>query len=187
MELLNNIKYPDDLRKLSVDQLPELCQELRDDIVKELSVNPGHLASSLGVVELTVALHYVYNTPEDRIVWDVGHQAYGHKILTGRREQFCTNRKLGGIRPFPSPLESEYDTFACGHASNSVSAALGMAVAAKKTGNSDRHVVAVIGDGALSGGLAFEGLNNASSSPNDMLIILNDNNMSIDRSVGGMT
>ena len=186
MELLNNIKYPDDLRKLSVDQLPELCQELRDDIVKELSVNPGHLASSLGVVELTVALHYVYNTPEDRIVWDVGHQAYGHKILTGRREQFCTNRKLGGIRPFPSPLESEYDTFACGHASNSVSAALGMAVAAKKTGYSDRHVVAVIGDGALSGGLAFEGLNNASSSPNDMLIILNDNNMSIDRSVGGM-
>ena len=186
MELLNNIKYPDDLRKLSVDQLPELCQELRDDIVKELSVNPGHLASSLGVVELTVALHYVYNTPEDRIVWDVGHQAYGHKILTGRREQFCTNRKLGGIRPFPSPLESEYDTFACGHASNSVSAALGMAVAAKKTGNSDRRVVAVIGDGALSGGLAFEGLNNVSSSPNDMLIILNDNNMSIDRSVGGM-
>ncbi len=186
MELLNNIKYPDDLRKLSVDQLPELCHELRDDIVKELSVNPGHLASSLGVVELTVALHYVYNTPEDRIVWDVGHQAYGHKILTGRREQFCTNRKLGGIRPFPSPFESEYDTFACGHASNSVSAALGMAVAAKKTGKSDRHVVAVIGDGALSGGLAFEGLNNASSSPNDMLIILNDNNMSIDRSVGGM-
>ncbi len=186
VELLKNIKYPDDLRKLSVDQLPELCQELRDDIVKELSVNPGHLASSLGVVELTVALHYVYNTPEDRIVWDVGHQAYGHKILTGRREQFCTNRKLGGIRPFPSPYESEYDTFACGHASNSVSAALGMAVAAKKTGKDNRHVVAVIGDGALSGGLAFEGLNNVSSSPNDMLIILNDNNMSIDRSVGGM-
>lgn len=186
MELLNHIKYPDDLRKLSVDQLPELCQELREDIVKELSVNPGHLASSLGVVELTVALHYVYNTPEDRIVWDVGHQAYGHKILTGRREQFCTNRKLGGIRPFPSPYESEYDTFACGHASNSVSAALGMAVAAKKTGNDARKVVAVIGDGALSGGLAFEGLNNVSSSPNDLLIILNDNNMSIDRSVGGM-
>ncbi len=154
--------------------------------MKELSVNPGHLASSLGVVELTVALHYVYNTPEDRIVWDVGHQAYGHKILTGRREQFCTNRKLGGIRPFPSPYESEYDTFACGHASNSVSAALGMAVAAKKTGNDARKVVAVIGDGALSGGLAFEGLNNVSSSPNDLLIILNDNNMSIDRSVGGM-
>ncbi len=186
VKLLNHIKYPDDLRKLSVDQLPELCQELREDIVKELSVNPGHLASSLGVVELTVALHYVYDTPEDRIVWDVGHQAYGHKILTGRREKFCTNRKLGGIRPFPSPYESEYDTFACGHASNSISAALGMAVAAKKTGNEHRRVVAVIGDGALSGGLAFEGLNNVSSSPNDMLIVLNDNNMSIDRSVGGM-
>jgi len=153
--------------------------------VKELSVNPGHLASSLGVVEITVALHYVYDTPDDRIVWDVGHQAYGHKILTGRREQFCTNRKLGGIRPFPSPEESEYDTFACGHASNSISAALGMAVAAKMEGK-DRHVVAVIGDGALSGGLAFEGLNNVSSSPNDLLIILNDNDMSIDRSVGGM-
>ena len=183
--LLNSIDYPADLRQLTIDQLPEVCEELRQDIVKELSVNPGHLASSLGVVELTVALHYVYDTPDDRIVWDVGHQAYGHKILTGRREQFSTNRKLGGIRPFPSPLESDYDTFACGHASNSISAALGMAVAAKTTGN-DRKVVAVIGDGAMSGGLAFEGLNNASSSPNDLLIILNDNNMSIDRSVGGM-
>ena len=183
--LLAQIQYPADLRKLSVDQLPDVCQELREDIVKELSVNPGHLASSLGVAEITVALHYVYNTPDDRIVWDVGHQAYGHKILTGRREQFCTNRKLGGIRPFPSPEESEYDTFACGHASNSISAALGMAVAAKMEGK-DRHVVAVIGDGALSGGLAFEGLNNVSSSPNDLLIILNDNDMSIDRSVGGM-
>jgi 1-deoxy-D-xylulose-5-phosphate synthase len=139
----------------------------------------------LGVAEITVALHYVYNTPEDRIVWDVGHQAYGHKILTGRREQFCTNRKLGGIRPFPSPQESEYDTFMCGHASNSISAALGMAVAAKMEGK-DRHVVAVIGDGAMSGGLAFEGLNNVASSDNDLLIILNDNNMSIDRAVGGM-
>ena len=183
MELLQDIKYPEDLRKLAVDQLPQLCQELREDIVKELSVNPGHLASSLGVVELTVALHYVYNTPEDRIVWDVGHQAYGHKILTGRRERFCTNRKLGGLKPFPSPEESEYDTFMCGHASNSISAALGMAVADK-----DRHrqVVAVIGDGAMSGGLAYEGLNNVSSSDNDILIILNDNNMSIDRAVGGM-
>ena len=186
MKLLETIKYPDDLRRLSVDKLPQVCQELREDIVQELSVNPGHLASSLGVAEITVALHYVYNTPEDRIVWDVGHQAYGHKILTGRREQFFTNRKLGGIRPFPSPTESEYDTFACGHASNSVSAALGMAVAAELEGNKDRHVVAVIGDGALSGGLAFEGLNNVSSSPNNLLIILNDNDMSIDRSVGGM-
>ena len=184
--LLTQIQYPEDLRKLSVDQLPQVCQELREDIVKELSVNPGHLASSLGVVELTVALHYVYDTPEDRIVWDVGHQAYGHKILTGRREQFNTNRKLGGIRPFPSPFESEYDTFACGHASNSISAALGMAVAAQLEGKDSRHVVAVIGDGAMSGGLAFEGLNNVSSSPNNLLIILNDNNMSIDRSVGGM-
>jgi len=184
--LLNKIQYPEDLRKLTVDDLPQLCKELRQDIIEEVAVNPGHLASSLGVAEITVALHYVYNTPEDRIVWDVGHQAYGHKILTGRREQFCTNRKLGGIRPFPSPEESEYDTFACGHASNSISAALGMAVAAKLEGKSDRHVVAVIGDGAMSGGLAFEGLNNVSSSPNDLLIILNDNNMSIDRSVGGM-
>jgi 1-deoxy-D-xylulose-5-phosphate synthase len=185
MGLLAQIQYPDDLRKLSVDQLPEVCQELREDIVKELSVNPGHLASSLGVVEITVALHYVYNTPEDRIVWDVGHQAYGHKILTGRREQFCTNRKLGGIRPFPSPEESPYDTFECGHASNSISAALGMAVAAKTEGK-DRHVVAIIGDGAMSGGLAYEGLNNIASSQSDILIILNDNNMSIDRAVGGM-
>ena len=186
LSLLSKIQYPKDLRKLKADELPQVCEELRQDIVQELSVNPGHLASSLGVAEITVALHYVYNTPEDRIVWDVGHQAYGHKILTGRREQFCTNRKLGGIKPFPSPTESEYDTFACGHASNSISAALGMAVAANLEGNSQRHVVAVIGDGAMSGGLAFEGLNNVSSSPNDLLIILNDNNMSIDRSVGGM-
>ena len=184
--LLNKIQYPEDLRKLSVDELPQLCHELRQDIVEEVAVNPGHLASSLGVAEITVALHYVYDTPEDRIVWDVGHQAYGHKILTGRRDKFCTNRKLGGIKPFPSPEESPYDTFACGHASNSVSAALGMAVAAKLEDKKNRHVVAVIGDGAMSGGLAFEGLNNVSSSPNDLLIILNDNNMSIDRSVGGM-
>lgn len=187
LNILNKIKYPDDLRQLTIDQLPQLCEELRQDIVKELSVNPGHLASSLGVVELTVALHYVYNTPEDRIVWDVGHQAYGHKILTGRREQFCTNRKLNGIMPFPSPKESEYDSFTCGHASNSISAALGMAVAQNDDNNENRSkVVAVIGDGAMSGGLAFEGLNNVSSTKNDMLIILNDNNMSIDRSVGGM-
>ena len=182
-ELLKGIVFPEDLRKLEVDQLPQVCDELRQDIVQELSVNPGHLASSLGVVELTVALHYVFNTPDDRIVWDVGHQAYGHKILTGRREQFKTNRKLKGIKPFPSPEESQYDSFICGHASNSISAALGMAVAAA---SSKRKVVAVIGDGAMSGGLAFEGLNNVSGSPNDILIILNDNNMSIDLSVGGM-
>ena len=179
--LLNQIKYPSDLRRLSIGQLREVCRELREDIVEELSVNPGHLASSLGVTELTVALHYVYDTPNDLLVWDVGHQAYGHKILTGRRETFCTNRKLHGLRPFPTPLESEYDTFTCGHASNSISAALGMAVA-----NRDHHVVAIIGDGAMSGGLAFEGLNNVSSTPNDLLIVLNDNDMSIDRAVGGM-
>ena len=185
-ELLDKIRNPEDLRKLDVEQLPQLCQELRQDIIEEVSVNPGHFASSLGVVELTVALHYVYDTPEDRIVWDVGHQAYAHKLLTGRREQFFTNRKLGGIRPFPTPLESPYDTFTCGHASNSISAALGMAVAAKLGGNQQRHVVAVIGDGAMSGGLAFEGINNVSSTDNDLLIVLNDNDMSIDRAVGGM-
>ena len=184
-ELLSKIDYPADLRKLDINQLPQLCDELRQDIIDEVSVNPGHFASSLGVVEITVALHYVFNTPDDRIVWDVGHQAYGHKILTGRRRQFCTNRMLHGIRPFPSPAESPYDTFPCGHASNSISAALGMAVAAKVAGNG-RHVAAVIGDGAMSGGLAFEGLNNVSSTPNNLLIILNDNDMSIDRAVGGM-
>ena len=184
-ELLSKIDYPADLRKLDINQLPQLCDELRQDIIDEVSVNPGHFASSLGVVEITVALHYVFNTPDDRIVWDVGHQAYGHKILTGRRRQFCTNRMLHGIRPFPSPAESPYDTFPCGHASNSISAALGMAVAAKVEGNG-RHVAAVIGDGAMSGGLAFEGLNNVSSTPNNLLIILNDNDMSIDRAVGGM-
>ncbi len=183
--LLSQITYPEDLRRLEVKQLPQVCSELREDIVQELSVNPGHLASSLGVVELTVALHYVFNTPDDRLVWDVGHQAYGHKILTGRRESFSTNRKLGGIRPFPSPEESQYDTFTCGHASNSISAALGMAVAARAE-HLERKVVAIIGDGAMSGGLAFEGLNNVSSTDNDLLIILNDNDMSIDRAVGGM-
>ena len=183
--VLDKVKYPSDLRNLQVNQLPRLCEELREDIIRELSVNPGHLGSSLGAVEFTVALHYVFNTPDDRIVWDVGHQAYAHKILTGRKDAFCTNRKFGGVRPFPSPLESEYDTFACGHASNSISAALGMAVAARMQ-HSDRHVVAVIGDGAMSGGLAFEGINNVSSTDNDLLIVLNDNDMSIDRAVGGM-
>lgn len=185
-DFLKKIESPRDLHRFRVGSLPEICAELRYDIIKELSCNPGHFAASLGVVELTVALHYVFNAPYDRIVWDVGHQAYGHKILTGRRDVFSTNRKFKGIRPFPSPEESEYDTFTCGHASNSISVALGMAVAAKKKGEEDRHVVAVIGDGAMSGGLAFEGLNNVSSIPNDLLIILNDNDMSIDRSVGGM-
>ena len=184
-DLLNKIQSPADLRKLTLDELPRVCQQLRKDIIEEVAVNPGHLASSLGATEITVACHYVFNTPEDRLVWDVGHQAYGHKILTGRRENFCNNRKLNGLMPFPSPFESEYDTFTCGHASNSISAALGMAVASKLT-KQQRHVVAIIGDGAMSGGLAFEGLNNVSSQPNDLLIILNDNDMSIDRAVGGM-
>lgn len=183
--LLESIEIPSDLRSLPVEVLPIVCRQLRECIIKELSGNPGHFASSLGVVEITVALHYVFNTPLDRIVWDVGHQAYGHKILTGRRREFHTNRKMGGIRPFPTPFESEYDTFTAGHASNSISAALGMAVAAKQKGE-NRKVVAVIGDGSMSGGLAFEGLNNAASTPNDLLIVLNDNNMSIDRSVGGL-
>lgn len=183
---LPHIDLPADLRRLRPEELPAVCEELRRRIIDELADNPGHFASSLGVVELTVALHYVMDTPEDRIVWDVGHQAYGHKILTGRRDRFSTNRKLGGIRPFPSPKESEYDTFACGHASNSISAALGMSLAALQSENSQRRVVAVIGDGSMSGGLAFEGLNNASDTPNNLLIILNDNNMSIDHSVGGL-
>lgn len=186
LRLLTQINYPEDLRKLSIDELPEVCRELREDIIQEVSVNPGHFASSLGAIEITVALHYVFDTPNDKLVWDVGHQAYGHKILTGRRELFSTNRKLHGLCPFPTPLESRYDTFTCGHASNSISAALGMAVAAKKSGENDKKIVAVIGDGAMSGGLAFEGLNNVSSTPNDLLIILNDNDMSIDHAVGGM-
>lgn len=186
LRLLTQINYPEDLRKLSVEELSEVCRELREDIIQEVSVNPGHFASSLGAIEITVALHYVFDTPSDKLVWDVGHQAYGHKILTGRRELFSTNRKLHGLRPFPTPLESQYDTFTCGHASNSISAALGMAVAAKKSGDNDKKIVAIIGDGAMSGGLAFEGLNNVSSTPNDLLIILNDNDMSIDHAVGGM-
>ncbi|MBR7166419.1 MAG: 1-deoxy-D-xylulose-5-phosphate synthase [Bacteroidaceae bacterium] len=185
-ELLNNINTPSDLRKLSEEQLPQVCRELRRFIIESLAHNPGHFASSLGSVELTVALHYVFSTPDDKIVWDVGHQAYAHKILTGRRERFHTNRKLGGLKPFPSPDESEYDAFVAGHASNSISAALGIAVAAEMQ-HRKQHVIAVIGDGSMSGGLAFEGLNNVSSTPNNLLIILNDNNMSIDKSVGGMS
>lgn len=185
-ELLNRINSPADLRRLRPELLPQVCGELRRDIIDELSCNSGHFASSLGAVELIVALHYVFNTPDDRIVWDVGHQAYAHKILTGRRERFSTNRHFHGLAPFPTPKESEYDTFTCGHASNSISAALGMSVAALREDRPERKVVAVIGDGSMSGGLAFEGLNNASTTPNNLLIILNDNNMSIDRSVGGL-
>jgi 1-deoxy-D-xylulose-5-phosphate synthase len=186
MELLQHINSPDDLKKLSIDQLSTVCTELREFIIDQLSHNPGHFASSLGTVELTVALHYLYNTPYDRIVWDVGHQAYSHKILTGRRDRFHTNRKFGGLSGFTNPAESEYDTFAAGHASTSISAALGMAVAANLRNEEDRHVVAVIGDGAMTGGLAYEGLNNVCSQPNNLLIILNDNNISIDNNVGGL-
>jgi len=183
--LLQNINYPSDLKELNPDQLEIVCDELRQFIIDQLSCNPGHFGSSLGTVELTVALHYVYNTPYDRIVWDVGHQAYSHKILTGRKDRFSTNRKFGGLAGFPNPEESEYDSFIAGHASNSISAALGMAVASRLK-DENRHVVAIIGDGSMTGGLAFEGLNNASSQPNDMLIILNDNDMAIDNNVGGI-
>ena len=183
--LLSQINIPADLRRLPIDKLPQVCEELRRDIIDELADNPGHFASSLGVVELTVALHYVYDTPYDRIVWDVGHQAYGHKILTGRRERFSTNRKLHGLKPFPSPSESEYDTFTAGHASNSISAALGMSVASSLTG-ADRNVVAVIGDASIAGGLAWEALNNAANANANLLIILNDNDMSIDRPTGSL-
>jgi 1-deoxy-D-xylulose-5-phosphate synthase len=184
--LLDEIQYPEDLKKCSVSQLTQVCEELRQFIIDALSENPGHLGASLGTVELTVALHYVLNTPNDRIVWDVGHQAYGHKILTGRKKLFYTNRKLNGISGFPNPLENEYDHFIAGHASNSISAALGMDIAAafKKE---KRVVVAVIGDGAMTGGLAFEGLNNASVYPNNLLIILNDNQYAIDKNIGGVS
>ena len=183
--LLSHIDSPEDLRRLPVERLPEVCGDIRRFLIDQLSENPGHFASSMGAVELTVALHYVFNTPYDRIVWDVGHQAYGHKLLTGRRDQFASNRKFGGLSGFPNPDESEYDTFTAGHASNSISAALGMAVATKLRGDSPRrNVVAVIGDASISGGLAFEGLNNVANSDSDLLIILNDNDMSIDHPTG---
>lgn len=185
--LLSAINSPQDLKKLEVEQLPELCREIRAFLIENLSENPGHFASSMGAVDLIVALHYVFDTPYDRIVWDVGHQAYAHKILTGRKDEFKNHRTLGGISGFPSPLESGYDTFMAGHAGNSISAGLGMAIADKCTpGNENRKTVAVIGDASISGGLAFEGLNNASNHPNDLLIILNDNDMSIDNNVGGL-
>ncbi len=184
--LLATIDTPADLKRLSVDELPQLCQELRQFIIHELSTNPGHFASSMGAVEITVALHYVLDTPNDRIVWDVGHQAYAHKILTGRRDRFDQNRKQGGLSGFPNPMESDYDTFIAGHASNSISAALGMSVASELPGGEPRKVVAVIGDASISGGLAFEGINNAASTPNNLMIVLNDNDMSIDRPVGAL-
>ncbi len=185
--LLNKIDLPEDLRKLPVEQLPQVCQEIRRYLINSLSSNPGHFASSMGAVEMTVALHYVFDTPYDRIVWDVGHQAYGHKLLTGRRDAFVSNRKMNGLSGFPNPEESSYDTFTAGHASNSISAALGMAVASELQQESPRrNVVAVIGDASIGGGLAFEGINNAANTPNNLLIILNDNDMSIDRNVGSL-
>lgn len=184
--MLSRIDSPADLRKFSIAELTQLCADMRKFLINSLAVNPGHFASSMGAVELTVALHYVYNTPFDRIVWDVGHQAYGHKLLTGRARNFDTNRKLGGLSGFPNPDESPYDTFTAGHASNSISAALGMAVATSLKGDKQRKVVAVIGDASISGGLAFEGLNNAANSASNLLIILNDNDMSIDRNVGSL-
>ena len=183
---LNNIYYPSDLKALPLEALPKVCEEVRDFIIQQLSQNPGHLGSSLGTVELTVALHYVFDTPNDQLVWDVGHQAYAHKILTGRRERFHTNRQFKGVAPFPSPMESEYDAFIAGHASNSISAALGMEIGEEAKGEK-RKVVAIIGDGAMTGGLAFEGLNNTSMNKNNLLIVLNDNNMAIDPIKGGFT
>ena len=184
---LNTIYYPSDLKSLPQDALPRVCDEVRDFIIQQLSQNPGHLGSSLGTVELTVALHYVFDSPYDQLVWDVGHQAYAHKILTGRRERFHTNRQFKGIAPFPTPAESEYDAFIAGHASNSISAALGAEIGYRASDKQKRRVVAIIGDGAMTGGLAFEGLNNTSMNKNNLLIVLNDNNMAIDPIKGGFT
>ena len=183
--LLSKIYTPDDLRKLKPEDLAQVSSELRQFIIDVVCNNPGHFGASLGVVELTVALHYVFNTPYDKIIWDVGHQAYGHKILTGRRENFATNRKYRGISGFPKMAESEYDAFGTGHSSTSISAALGMAIAASQKGE-NRHVVAVIGDGAMTAGQAFEGLNNAGIGKSDILVILNDNNIAIDANVGAL-
>lgn len=183
--LLSGIRTPADLRRLRPDQLPQVCDELREYIIETVSIHGGHFGASLGVVELTTALHYVYHTPDDRLIWDVGHQAYGHKILTGRREEFHTNRLYRGLSGFPKRSESEYDAFGVGHSSTSISAALGMAVA-RDLNRDDRNVVAVIGDGAMTAGMAFEAMNNAGAMDRDMLVILNDNNMSIDPNVGAL-
>ena len=187
MRYLDSIHTPEDLRKLSVEQLPQLCNELRQFIIEQTARHPGHLGSSLGVVELTVAIHYVFNTPDDRLVWDVGHQAYGHKILTGRKDVFATNRCYGGISGFPRREEGEDDAFGTGHSSTSISAVLGMAMAAKMDGNIQRNHIAVIGDGAIGGGMAFEAMNQASYRDVNMLVILNDNKISIDQSTGAMS
>src|SRR5512133_977059 len=185
LQLLDQIEFPSDLRNLDKSKLPQVCDELRQFIIDACSSNPGHLGASLGVVELTVALHYVYNTPHDALIWDVGHQAYGHKILTGRRKDFHSNRQYKGISGFPRMSESEYDAFGTGHSSTSISAALGMAVADRLQAIK-RNVVAIIGDGSMTGGLAFEGLNNAGMEKTDLLVILNDNNIAIDPNTGAL-
>jgi len=184
--LLSTIEFPSDLKKLKKEDLQQVCSELRQFIIDTVSVNGGHFGASLGVVELTVALHYVFDTPYDQLIWDVGHQAYGHKILTGRRKEFHTNRKYKGISGFPKRSESEYDAFGVGHSSTSISAALGMSIASKLNGDKKRQFVAVIGDGAMTAGLPFEALQHAGTTGADMLIILNDNNMSIDPNVGSL-
>ena len=184
-KFLNKVDSPADIKKFSIDELRELCAEIRHYMIECCAVNPGHLGSSLGAVELMVGLHYVYNTPDDKLVFDVGHQAYAHKIITGRREAFRKNRMKDGISGFPKRSESEYDAFGAGHSSTSISAALGFAEAAKQQGRPDK-AVALIGDGSLTGGLALEGLNNAGASKTDMLVILNDNNISIDKNIGGL-
>ena len=184
--LLKHIDSPDDLKKIGKDELYKVCDELRQYIIDVVSVHGGHFAASLGVVELSVALHYIYNTPYDQLVWDVGHQAYGHKILTGRRDNFHTNRKYGGLSGFPKRSESEYDTFGVGHSSTSISAALGMSIAAQYKGEHDKKSVAIIGDGSMTAGMAFEAMNHAGVTDSDMLVILNDNCMSIDPNVGAL-
>ncbi|HRW21047.1 MAG TPA: 1-deoxy-D-xylulose-5-phosphate synthase [Bacteroidales bacterium] len=183
--ILDRVNFPEDLRKLDISELPQLCEELREFIIDEVSCNPGHFGASLGAIELTVALHYVYDTPFDQLIWDVGHQAYGHKILTGRKDRFKTNRKYKGISGFPSPKESEYDAFGVGHSSTSISAALGMAVAAQNKGE-DRKVIAIIGDGSMTGGMAFEALNNLAEKKSDVLVVLNDNKIAIDSYTGAL-
>lgn len=186
MALLDRVSSPEDLRKLDLNELPQLCKEIREYLVACCAVNPGHLGSSLGAVEIAVAVHYVYNTPFDKLVWDVGHQAYAHKVITGRKEAFKCNRKSGGISGFPNRAESCYDAFGTGHSSTSISAALGFSVAASLTGSGEK-CIAVIGDGAMTGGLAFEGLNNAGATDADLLVILNDNHISIDKNIGALS
>ncbi|WP_373514850.1 1-deoxy-D-xylulose-5-phosphate synthase, partial [Persicitalea sp.] len=185
-KILAQIDSPADLRRLDRAELPQVCNELRQFIIDNVSVYGGHFGASLGVVELTVALHYIFNTPDDQLVWDVGHQAYGHKILTGRRDNFATNRLYGGLSGFPKRAESDFDAFGVGHSSTSISAALGMAVSSVIQGNRERHHIAVIGDGAMTAGLAFEGMNHAGTADTNLLIVLNDNCMAIDPNVGAL-